>query len=50
VPHPLDSDTRAAVRSLQRLKLLRDSADATVWIAHDPEDWAGHRHQPYAYE
>ena len=50
VHHPVDSDTRAAIRSLQRLKLVRDSADATVWIAHDPQDWAEHRHQPYAYE
>lgn len=47
---PVDSDTAAAVRSLQRLKLIRDSADATVWITHDPEDWADLRHAPYCYE
>lgn len=50
VHFPVDSDTAAAVRSLQRLKLLRDTADATVWITHDPDDWADLRHAPYAYE
>lgn len=47
---PVDADTAAAVRSLQRLKLLRDSADATVWITHDPDDWAELRHAPFCYE
>lgn len=47
---PVDADTAAAVRSLRRLKLLRDSADATVWITHDPDDWAEHKHAPYSYE
>jgi N-acyl homoserine lactone hydrolase len=47
---PVDSDTLEAVRSLRRLKLLRDTADATVWITHDPEDWAEFQHAPYSYE
>lgn len=47
---PVDTDTAAAVRSLQRIKLLRDTADATVWITHDPEDWAELGHAPYCYE
>jgi N-acyl homoserine lactone hydrolase len=47
---PVDADTAAAVRSLRRLKLLRDSADATVWITHDPDDWAEYKRAPYAYE
>ena len=42
--------TAAAVRSLRRIKLLRDSADATVWITHDPDDWAELRHAPHSYE
>ncbi|HEY9414950.1 MAG TPA: N-acyl homoserine lactonase family protein [Pseudonocardia sp.] len=39
--HPMgtDANTQEAVRSIRRLQLLRDSADATVWISHDPEDW-----------
>ena len=47
---PVDADTKAAVQSLQRLKLLRDTADATVWITHDPEDWAELQHAPHSYE
>jgi glyoxylase-like metal-dependent hydrolase (beta-lactamase superfamily II) len=47
---PVDADTAAAVQSLRRLKLLRDSADATVWITHDPEDWAELQHAPRCYE
>jgi len=47
---PVDADTAAAVQSLRRLKLLRDSADATVWITHDPEDWAEFQHAPRCYE
>jgi len=47
---PVDADTAAAVQSLRRLKLLRDSADATVWITHDPEDWAEFQHAPHCYE
>jgi N-acyl homoserine lactone hydrolase len=50
IPFPVDSDTAAAVRSLRRLKLLRDTADATVWITHDPEDWVDLAHAPYAFE
>jgi N-acyl homoserine lactone hydrolase len=47
---PVDADTAAAVRSLRRLKLLRDTADATVWITHDPDDWAELKHAPHCYE
>jgi len=47
---PVDADTAASVRSLRRLKLLRDSADATVWITHDPEDWAEYPHAPRCFE
>jgi N-acyl homoserine lactone hydrolase len=47
---PVDADTAAAVRSLRRLKLLRDTADATVWITHDPEDWAELQHAPHSYQ
>lgn len=37
---PSDVDTVAAVRSMKRLKLLRQSHDALVVIAHDPQDHA----------
>ena len=38
---PYDSNTELAVRSIQRLTLIRESAGATVWISHDSEDWGG---------
>jgi N-acyl homoserine lactone hydrolase len=47
---PMDLDSRLARRSIQRLKLLRDSLGADVWIAHDPEDWAETKRAPYCYE
>lgn len=50
VHFPIDSNTEDAVRSLRRLKLLRDAADATVWITHDPDDWAAYGHAPHCYE
>lgn len=50
LPMPYDHNTELAVQSIQRLKLIRDSADATVWISHDPEDWAEFEHAPACYE
>lgn len=50
IPMPYDADTVAAIRSIQRLKLIRDSADAVVWITHDPEDWAALGHAPTCHE
>lgn len=41
MPKPGDCDAHEAVRSLRRLKLLEASADATVWVAHDGDDWVG---------
>ena len=49
-PYPADTDAIAAVQSLRRLKLIRDTADATVWITHDPEDWAEYDHAPHSYQ
>jgi glyoxylase-like metal-dependent hydrolase (beta-lactamase superfamily II) len=40
LPMPADWDAHRAVESIHRLRLLRDAVDATVWISHDPEDWA----------
>ena len=34
----------------EMLVLLRDSADATIWISHDPEDWAEFKHAPNCFE
>jgi len=50
IPMPYDADTAASVRSIRRLKLLRQAADATVWITHDPEDWAELGHAPACFE
>lgn len=47
---PIDYDTISAVRTLQRLKRLRESEDATIWITHDPDDWKELQHAPYSYE
>jgi N-acyl homoserine lactone hydrolase len=49
-PFPIDTDTKSALRSIRRLKLLRDAEQASVWIAHDPEDWAEFQHAPYCFE
>jgi hypothetical protein len=37
------------VQSIRRLRLLRDSLDATVWIGHDPRDWDLYQ-RAHAYE
>lgn len=50
IPMPYDADTVESLRSIRRLQVMRDAADATVWITHDPEDWAEFEHAPYAYE
>lgn len=50
VPGPFDANTEVAVQSIRRLKLIRQSADAVVWISHDPEDWADLQHAPHCYE
>lgn len=47
---PIDADTHAALRSLRRLKYLKESLDATIWISHDPDDWAEYAHAPGYYE
>ena len=47
---PIDADTLSAIRTLKRIKRLRESEDATVWISHDPQDWAEYQHAPYCYE
>lgn len=47
---PIDWDTRVALNSLKRIKRIQESEEATVWITHDPDDWAEHKHAPYCYE
>jgi N-acyl homoserine lactone hydrolase len=49
-PNPFDTDVVASVASLRRMRLLRDTADTTIWISHDPEDWKDFRQVPYCYE
>lgn len=49
-PMPYDASTADSVQSIRRLQLLRDSADATVWITHDPQDWVEFKHAPHCYE
>lgn len=50
IPMPYDADTVESLRSIRRLQMIRDAADATVWISHDPEDWAEFQHAPFSYE
>jgi len=47
---PLDTDPIQAARSIQRLKAIRDMHEATIWISHDPEDWAELPHAPTPIE
>lgn len=50
LPMPSDYSTLQAVRSIRRLRQLAAAHDATVWISHDPEDWAALEHAPACYE
>jgi len=47
---PLDTDPTQAALSIQRVKALRDLHEATIWISHDPEDWAELPHAPTSIE
>lgn len=47
---PIDWDSRQALTSLRRIKRMRESEDLSVWITHDPDDWAEYRHAPFCYE
>jgi N-acyl homoserine lactone hydrolase len=40
-----DYDAGAASASIKRLRDLRDSGDARLWISHAPEDWAEYPHE-----
>lgn len=42
---PIDVNQVQALLSLKRIKVIRDLQGATVWITHDPEDWAEHPHK-----
>jgi glyoxylase-like metal-dependent hydrolase (beta-lactamase superfamily II) len=42
---PIDTDPITAVRSIKRVKAIRDMRGATVWITHDPDDWKQHPHR-----
>jgi glyoxylase-like metal-dependent hydrolase (beta-lactamase superfamily II) len=50
IPMPYDANTAESIRSIQRLKLVRESADAIVWITHDPDDWKEFGHAPSCFE
>jgi hypothetical protein len=43
-------DTRQATQSIFRLRALRDSLGARIWVSHDPEDWAEFPHAPRAMD
>lgn len=47
-PFPLDQDSTSAIRSIERLRTLRDRSGAEVWVGHDPDDW--HRFGPGCYK
>ena len=47
---PLDTDPTQSSLSIQRIRAMRDLHERTVWIAHDPEDWAELPHAPTPIE
>lgn len=47
---PIDWNTEVAIRALRRVKYLAESTGATIWISHDPDDWAEFAHAPGYYE
>jgi N-acyl homoserine lactone hydrolase len=49
-PMYVDTHPAESIRSIQRLQLIRDSADATIWINHDADDWAEFKHAPFCFE
>ena len=36
----VDTDPAQSVRSIQRLKAMRDMQGMRIWVSHDPNDWA----------
>lgn len=45
-----DVDPEEAIRGIRRLKQLARDYDASVWINHDPEDWAEYQKAPAAID
>jgi N-acyl homoserine lactone hydrolase len=41
-PMPFNVDIRASIRSVRKLLLIEQSADATIWVGHDGRDFAAH--------
>jgi N-acyl homoserine lactone hydrolase len=50
VPCPVDLDTTAAFRSIERIKRVSAAHEAELWVAHDPGTWdkLGHTSEPYS--
>lgn len=40
---PVDYNGPRKIDSMRRLALFADQPDTTVWVNHDPADWATHR-------
>jgi N-acyl homoserine lactone hydrolase len=36
----VDTDPAQSVRSIQRLRAMRDMQGMRIWVSHDPKDWA----------
>lgn len=49
-PFPRDWSNEQGARSVARMNALAHAYDAQIWVAHDPEDWAEHKHAPAAYD
>jgi N-acyl homoserine lactone hydrolase len=49
LPGPADFDPDQAIKSLHRIKALREETGATVWVSHDPEDWQAYGPGPVRY-
>ena len=50
VPCPVDLDTMAAFRSIERIERISAAHEAELWVAHDPGTWEklGHTSEPYS--
>ena len=49
-PFPLDCDTKSSLQTLRRIKRIAEGEEASIWITHDPDDWAEYKHAPACYE
>jgi N-acyl homoserine lactone hydrolase len=45
-----DWNAAAAVESFRKIATIQHATGATVWVSHDPDDWAENLHAPASYD